>query len=542
MMNCTVRAGLCASLCVASVTVAGVWPKFAGTLGNTASGPGTPPPNLASALVTNSPWLGVKQSSSIAVNYGHVFVYASGATGTIFCLDDETLAVKWAAPVPVDDSFGWGSWATPCVMNSSVVFAADGYLGCWNLNGSLRWQTTMAREAVNSSPVIAGTRVIVGCFSYMNLDGGIGAYDLQTGSQLWFTVTISNNTFSSCTPAVEEAAGRVYAACSNHVWCLNLANGAIVWQTSAPGGWLRFNNVSVASGVVLAVNYDFLFGVTNLFAFNASNGALLWAAACGMSDVPPAVHGNIVIHSCGDNLVPPALTAFDLTAGTQLWQRAGLGSMYVTPAVAGGIVYAAVGVYDGWTMLTMSNLTALSAQHGTILSATGNTRGGQAPAIADDVVYTANNGVVYAYRWPAGPIFMSKFSAQINTAARGKDKLKFAGALLGRAPLPDVGQPVHVRLGDFVVHGSPLSFVPDPPRPYLFSTAIRPTKMGLMIQAASKNGTYTGMLPYLTTDGTTRAIVPLTVITESNVYLRAELDLQLTTKKGKVKAVPTKVK
>lgn len=542
MMNGTLRAGLCASLVITSISMAAIWPKFAGTPGNTASVAGTPPPDLTSALVTNSPFLGVKLSSGVAVNYGRAFVYANGTTGTIYCLDADNLSVTWAAPVPVDDSFGWGSWATPCVMNSSVVFAADAYLGCWNLNGSLRWQTTLARETVNSSPVIVGNRVIVGCFSYMNLDGGVGAYDLQTGTQVWFTVTTPNNTFSSCTPAVDESAGRVYAACSNQVTCLDVATGAIIWQASGPSAGLQFNNVSMASGVVLAVNYDFLFGETNLFAFNAANGAFVWAAACGMSDVPPAVHGTTVIHSCGDNLVPPAITAFDLNTGAQLWQRADLGSMYAPPAVAGGMVYAAVGVYSGWSLVTMSNLTALSAQNGAILSATGNTRGGQAPAIADDVVYTANNGVVYAYRWPAAPIFVSRFSAQINTAARGKDKLKFAGALLARGPLPDLGQPVHVRLGDFVVHGTPLSFVPDPARPYRLSTAIRRTRRGLVIQATSKNGTYAGMLPYLPADGTTRAIVPLTVITDSNVYLRADLDLQLTTKKGKVKAVPTKVR
>lgn len=543
-MNCALRAGLCASLMVTSTTMAAVWPQFAGTPGNTASVAGTPPPDLARALVTNSPFLGVKMSSGVAVNYGRAFVYANGATGTIYCLDADDLTVKWAAPVPVDDSFGWGSWATPCVMNSSVVFAADSYLGCWNLNGSLRWQTTLARETVNSSPVIAGHRVIVGCFSYMNLDGGVGAYDLQTGSQVWFTVTTPNNTFSSCTPAVDESAGRVFVACSNQVTCLDAATGAIVWQASGPGARLQFNNVSMASGVVLAVNYDFTFGDTNLFAFNAANGTFLWAAACGMSDVPPAVDGNIVIHACGDNLVPPAITAFDLHTGAQVWQRPGLGSMYVPPAGAGGIVYAAVGVYSGWSLLTMSNLTALSAQNGSVLSATGNTRGGQAPAIADDIVYTANDGVVYAYRWPAGEITFKTFAARINTAVGGKDTLKFSGILQPYFPAADLGQLVYMRIGDFVVQGTPLSFVPAPDRPYAFSSRISVKKGVPLLTGRVKNGVYAGMAPYLSTGGAPHAAVPVTLITASNQYFRSVINVQVKAKKGKLstKALPPNIK
>ena len=531
----TMWAGLCAALVSSSVTMAAVWPKFAGTPGNTASVIGTPPPNLGEAVVTNSPQLGVKQSSSVAANYGNVYVYANGVTGTLYCLDSANLSVKWAAPVPVDDSYGWGSWATPCVMNSSVVFAADGYLGCWNLDGSLRWQTTMARETVNSSPVIAGNRVLVGCFSYMNLDGGIAAYHLQTGSQLWYTAAIPNSTFSSCTPAVDEAAGRAYAVCSNQVWCVDLATGQIVWQASAPGAGLQLNNVALAQGTLLAVNYDFMFGPTNLFAFSAANGAFLWSAACGMSDVPPAVHGPTVIHSCGDNIVPPAITAFDLSTGTQKWQRAGLGSMYLTPAAAGGIVYAAVGVYSGWSLLTMSNLTALSVTDGSNLWATGTTRGGQAPAIAEDVIYTANDGVVYAYRWPTLNLLTRRFSAGINTAAGGKDKLKFT-ANIDVNPIQPPLTPTYVRIGDFVVHGNDLSFVPLPNRLYDFKSSTKFSTKGAFINASGKNGVYAGMLPYLPNDGVTQARVPITIMTQEGKYLRGEVDVTLRTKKGRVRA------
>ncbi|MCX7847031.1 MAG: PQQ-like beta-propeller repeat protein [bacterium] len=541
MTTCSTHLALWASLSISSLASAAVWPKFAANLGNTATTPATPPTNLVATIVTNSPFLGVKLSSSLAVNYGRVFAYANGPTGTIFALDPDSLAVKWAVPVPVDDSWGWGSWATPSVMNSSVVFAADAYLGCWNLDGSLRWQTTLSHETVNSSPAIVGNRVIVGCFSYINTQGGLAAFDLATGSQLWFSVAIPNSTFSSCTPAVDEAAGRIYAACSNQVWCTDLATGQILWRASAPGAFLQLNNVSLASGLVFAVNYDFAFSQTNLFAFNAANGSFVWAAPCGMSDVPPAIADTIVIHSCGDNLVPPAITAFDLFSGSQLWQRTGLGSMYTPPAVAADVVYAAVGVYSGWSLITMSNLTALSVRDGRILSSTGTTRGGQAPAIADDVIYTANNGTVYAYRRPQHPIFLSRFSLSINTAMPGKDKLKLLGALLARFPFPDYGQPVYARLGDFVFLGEPLSFSPNPDRPYAASAAIVPKKTGLLLAVTAKNGSYANMFPNLPNSGTVRLRLPLVIITNKDIYFRSELDLTLRVKNGKVKGTGSMV-
>lgn len=541
----TLRVGLCASLLSSSLIAhAGSWPKFAGTYGNTAFSSDVAPKNLLEALVTNSPHLGIKQSSSLAINYGNVYAYANGATGTLYCLDARTLAVKWAAPVPVNDEWGWGSWATPCVMNSSIVFAADAFLGCWNLDGTLRWQTTLSHETVNSSPVIVGNRVIVGCFSYMNLEGGIGAYDLATGSQLWFSVAIPNSTFSSCTPAVDEAAGRIYAACSNQVWCTDLTTGQILWRSSAPGAHLQLNNVSLAENQLFAVNYDFTFGPTNLFAFNAEDGTFLWGAACGMSDVPPAVYENLVLHSCGDNLVPPAITAFDRSTGQQVWQRTGLGSMYVTPAIAHGVVYAAVGVYSGWSLLTMSNLTALSVNDGSVLSATADTRGGQAPAIADDVLYTVNNGVVYAYGWRAGTVLFRSFSVRIDTNRGAKDRLKFAGILVPYGSVPDLGQLSYMRIGDFVVHGTPLSFTQDPDRPYVFDSNIRLKKFVPNISGSAKNGVFAGMITYPSSGGFNRITLPVTLLTSADVYFKYFVSLEVRAKKGKLslKALPPNVK
>jgi len=539
MHGWSVAAGLAFSV----VCHGAVWPKFAGTSGNSAAVNATAPQHLSDAVVVASPHVGVQRKAGVVVNYGHVFAYAPGATGMIHCLDAVTLTAVWSAAVMIDDSLAgdWGSWATLSVANSSVVYAAYGFLGCWNLDGSLRWQTTMARETVNSSPVISGSRVIVGCFSYMNVDGGVAGYDLYTGSQLWYTVAIPNNTFSSCTPAVDEAAGVGYAACSNQVWRFNLATGYIEWQESVPGAWLQLNNVSLAGDTLLAVNYDFAFAETNLFAFDTVAGTLKWAAVCGMSDMPPAVHGATVIHGCGDNLVAPAVTAFDLETGAQLWQRAGVGNIFAMPAVAAGVVYTAVGVYDGWTLAFMSNLTALSVGDGSVISATGDARGGQSPAIGDDVVYTANDGVVYAYRWNALPLLLKKFTAQIRPAQGGKDQFKLAGNV--ENPPANVGEPVYIRVGEYVLQGDTLGTGVNATRDYTVVMATKLNKKkGLMIQALGKYGSLAGMLPYLPHDGTTQVALPLVMLTDQGQYIRAEMDLVLTTKKGKVKAKPAKVK
>jgi hypothetical protein len=422
------------ALAVAFTVHAADWHLFAGDAANSGSSPDMVPRDLSAAEIVSSGTIGIKGSSSPVVADGNVYVYcAAPSNGCIRCLDGQTLTSLWSAPVPIAD-FGWGSWGSPAVVNSSIVYAADAFLGCWNLDGSVRWTITMSHQTVNSSPLVIEDRIYVGAFSYLNAEGGVGCYDLNSGSQLWFNAVINNSTFSSCTPVSSSdsvTSGVGYACCSNQLWQFDLESGTTIWQRTLPGNGL--NNVSIARpATVLAVNYDYMYAPTNLYAYD-TNGNFLWCGKTGMSDMPPAVYQDgstaVCIHAAGDSGVPAELTAFNSATGEELWRYTGAGNNANMPVISKGVVYAASGLYSGWVFNGLTNLTAFNVLDGTVLSSSGTTQGGMSPAIAGDVLYTANNGTLYAYTWPVTPLTVEKLNAKIMMVKINRDSCKLIASI-----------------------------------------------------------------------------------------------------------------
>ncbi len=396
----------------ASLVSAADWPMFGRDASNAAATEDFAPTDLPNAYVTTSPYLGVKNASAPVAADGRVYVYSNGATGALYCLDGNSLTTLWSAPVMVNDT-GYGSWATPALGSSSIVFAADAFLGCWNPDGTERWSVVLSNQVGNGSCAIVGNRVIVPCFSWVNSEFGVSAFDVQTGSNLW-NIADASLSFSACTPVIDEASGKGYACAATNVWQFDLATGAIGWNVNPPDA-TGLQNVSMSAGTLFVV--DFAFGSSslgsNLYALSTVDGSLEWIGQVNVSDVPPAIWSNAVVHSAGDEWgVPRELTALDINTGTQLWKVAGLGCWNLMPAIGKGVVYAS----DNNT----TNLSCVNVADGSVLSSV--IEGGCSPAIADETLYTAFNGVVYAYfvPEPAGIFAMLLFAAAL---LRGKRKL-----------------------------------------------------------------------------------------------------------------------
>ena len=90
-------------------------------------------------------------------------------------------------------------------------------------------------------------------------------------------------------------------------------------------------SASVDDGVVYVGSYDH-----KIYAFNASNGALIWNATTGGVVISrPAVVGGIVYVGSEDH----NLYAFNATNGNKLWNYTTGYYVDSDPAVANGIVY-----------------------------------------------------------------------------------------------------------------------------------------------------------------------------------------------------------
>jgi hypothetical protein len=296
-----------------------------------------------------------------------------------------------------------------------------------------------------------------------------------------------------------------------------------------------------------------------MYVVSATNGQLLGSVMCGMSDVPPALYisptggHSVVVHSAGDNLVAPQITAFDATTRAVLWRTNGVGHIATPPVISRDVVYTAVGMYDGWSFLGMSNLTVLSVTDGALVSETGNLQGGQTPAIAGDVLYTANNGVVYAYSWPSQNLNVDVLKAKVKLTKIGRDGM----VLKARAQLQDPpttwANAISIMAGDAELLGTANAQVKTREQSGQIAKVIikasstigvkSATKIKwsaksreLSIKAKMKQTNLKGQLPYEETDGTTTPDV-YTSVKGGDFAFYATSDVTVTskTKKGKVK-------
>ena len=534
-------ASIGAAMCAAVVLHASDWPMFGRNASHAAASRDVAPSDLNVATHQESPTLGIKPDSAPVIVDGQVYVYAGGSpAGMLYCLDAVSLAVIWSNTVAVEDT-GWGSWATPAVAQGRVVFCADDFLGCWLTNGVPQW-TTNIMPAMNSSPVIASNRVFVGSFSYGNTTNAMAAYSLTNGAPLWVVSNVPV-AFSSCTPTINVGAGVGYACCGSNVWAFDCATGTNVWDMALPCKSLQ--NVSYSSNTVLAVNYDmFASGPqTNLFALDATNGAVRWARVCGGSDVPPAVWRGTAVLACGDNATPAGLTAFNLFSGSQLWARTDVGHCDNMPAIAEGVVYAGLGLYAGFNLLCMTNFSAVSVADGSLLSRRMTDDGGHSTAIADSAVYTANNGSLHRYMWTATPLIVSRIKAKVAVKGGTKDSLTLSAYTYALPSVTNIGtEPITLTCGGATFVSSEIGaakwngknfkwqFKGDGLSVKLAWSASRPW---LTVNAKLSKTTLTDALPYSMVDGTvTNTLCTTLRACDFVIYVQSFDAVPATTKHG----------
>ncbi len=190
----------------------------------------------------------------------------------------------------------------------------------------------------------------------------------------WKYTTQDNNFFSS--PVVVN--GVAYVGSVDHnVYALNASTGALIWKYTA-GDEIGLSP-TVANGVVYAVTS----GVDNhLYALNATTGALLWKYTAGYITSPPTVANGLVYVGAANE---PSLYALNAATGALIWKyTTGGGAIDLSPAVANGVVYFGD---DG-----ARSVYALNAATGALIwtYATDSDVDSSA-AVVNGVVYIGNN-------------------------------------------------------------------------------------------------------------------------------------------------------
>lgn len=254
-----------------------------------------------------------------------------------------------------------GVFGSPILMGG-IVFVATFDSKLWALDaatGSVLWTRTFT-AAIRLYPVAVGEVVLVG------LDGGtIQAVDASSGNDVWSTSVQE----VAAAKAIATGGGLVFVPTVDKLIALDPLDGRIVWTATL---------TPVLSGPAVAENFVYVGSNERTYALDIATGAVVWGSPApnGMESVVVA-EGKVFI---GDFEV----SALNAATGTLTWTSRTRDSIYTSPTVADGVVYA--------PMSDLGRLWALDLDTGAVLwSKYTSFFFPQSPAVANGVVYVGND-------------------------------------------------------------------------------------------------------------------------------------------------------
>ena len=248
-----------------------------------------------------------------------------------------------------------------------------------SLPSSQAWSVTL--DGPPSYALIAQGLVIV----TLPITGGgseLLALDQATGAKVWGPILIGgigNAVYDSGRVFVLHTSGGFGSGAMLEAY--DAATGAAKWSANLPGQYALDAAPTALNGIVYATESGV--GVT-LYAFDGSNGALLWSQLLMAGDAcAPAVTQD------GVYVTYPYIAAdFNPITGARIWYDApgGDGGGGAIPVVANGVVYApnGFGTYNG---------QMLNAQNGALL---GSYLADNPPAIGTDKGFFLQGGALRA--------------------------------------------------------------------------------------------------------------------------------------------------
>ena len=264
----------------------------------------------------------------------------------------------------------------PVVMGNLAagLVAAGGnrvHLDVFNIpSGSVRWSHLVFRGdplPANPVPALSNGDVFVGIGNVMD------AYNAATGHLLWSKTEAPGARFNETSVANGVVYSDTYGS-QTDVYAFKATTGALLWTAALGTECCSISAVSVANGVAYAT-------ATHLWAFNATTGAHVFTSTVAYPGATPVVSGGVVYLE-NTNTV----SAYSASTGSQLWS---------SPTVSGDVFSSLDPAVDGSTLIatTPEDVIAFNATSGARLWTydSGNSSADYfPPAIANSVVYAGS--------------------------------------------------------------------------------------------------------------------------------------------------------
>ena len=342
-----------------------------------------------------------KQSAVPTSGAWRSFHFNSARTGsnnsetTLSRTNVSTLRRKWSTRLgPLQGGSLDSVASSPAVANGTVyIGSTDKRFDALDAHtGTIKWRVVTG-GSISASAAIAGGMVFV-CSG----DGVLHAFRSTDGTTVW-SRRLTPGIVTS--PAV--VGGIVYQAAGTTLYALNAKTGAVVWSVQAPDSG-PFTTPAVNKGLVIiesGVNWCCAFTL-HVEAFNATSGSLVWSFATSGTNgetagIGPLVSGGVVYVGTGPST---QLIAFNAANGAVLWVAPSRDQVSSIPTISGGVLYVEESSTLAW-------FDAATGQNISFISGSG---ANGSPAFANNVLYTTEGSLVAAWTpggfrplWTAAP-------------------------------------------------------------------------------------------------------------------------------------------
>ncbi len=292
-------------------------------------------------------------------------------------------------------------WTGPVYANGILYSTTlDGFIRARDpFSGEVVWQRQLGDSFFYTGvPAVRGGVVYTTFYGFAG--GFVYALDAATGQTRWVRGPETGLDFNARV-AMAAADGFVFgSAWAGEIFALNVTDGSIVW--TYPTFDLPFGGPSVSDGrVIMGTVFS-----QRVHALNEFTGALLWTRVLDnwITSPPLVAQGEVYVGTLSGTMY-----SLDAATGEVLWQRGGLGPIWITtPAYDGSRIY--LGTDSG-------TYYALDTVDGTVLWQTFI-----GPPIESSLAYV--NGFLYGTAWDGNFYTL----AASNGAIVDADLMSFAGS------------------------------------------------------------------------------------------------------------------
>lgn len=336
-----------------SVTAADNWSRFRGENGTGVSlQTGIPTTWTAEELAWQIDLPGVGHSSP-CIWHKTLFVTSAigdGTTRLLMSINADTGAENWRREISLSSNHRHrkNSWAsgTPTTNGKYVyVTFADEQsyvVGAWDFSGEQVWTRNLgeyeSRHGVGASPIVAEGLVVI--TNDQLGPSSIVALNANTGEPVWQTPRTSGRT-SYVTPMLTTLRDKRTLVCvsaESGVSCLDLATGALLWETGA----LPHRTIAspvISNGIVLATcgnrgQGKYLAAVD--LNSSANDSRIVFERRQRLPYVPTPVAWEDLVFLWGDGGV---VSCMEMPSGTNLWTERVNGNYSSSPICVNGHIY-----------------------------------------------------------------------------------------------------------------------------------------------------------------------------------------------------------